>query len=118
MYVWGGGHSMSSIVDPDWTQFDCSGLVNWAHYQCGVNIGVQYTKSLLSCGVSVSKSELQAGDIILFSSDGSASGVHHVGIYIGNNMMVHAPTTGKAIQVASLATSYWQSEWYTCRRLY
>lgn len=118
MYVWGGSHSMSAIQNPNQTQFDCSGLVNWAHYQCGVNIGVQYTKSLLSCGVSVSKNDLQPGDIILFSSNGAASGVHHVGIYIGNNQMVHAPTTGMPVQVASLSYSYWQNEWYTCRRLY
>lgn len=118
MYVWGGSHSMSAIKNPNQTQFDCSGLVNWSHYQCGVNIGVQYTKSLLSCGKKVTKSQLQPGDIILFSSNGSSSGVHHVGIYIGNNQMVHAPSTGKAIQVANLSYSYWQKEWYTCRRLY
>ena len=60
----------------------------------------------------------KAGDIILFSSNGASSGVHHVGIYIGDNKMVHAPSTGKAIQVADLSYSYWQREWYTCRRLY
>ena len=70
MYVWAGGHSMSSITNPNWTQFDCSGLVNWAHYQAGVNIGVQYTGSLVGLGKSVSRNNLQAGDIILFSSNG------------------------------------------------
>lgn len=119
MYVWGGAHSWSSIKDPNWTQFDCSGLVNWAHYQCGVDLGrIHYTGSLISAGKSVSKSQLQAGDIILFSSNGSSSGVHHVGIYIGGNKMVHAPTTGQPVQVANLNTNYWQKEWYTCRRLY
>lgn len=119
MYVWGGGHSWSSIKDPNWTQFDCSGLVNWAHYQAGVNLGrIHYTGSLINAGTGISRSELQAGDIILFSSNGSASGVHHVGIYIGNNQMVHAPSTGKPVQVANLSYSYWQNEWYTCRRLY
>ena len=118
MYVWGGCHSMSEIMNPSQTAFDCSGLVNWAHYQCGVNIGVQYTKSLLSCGISVSRSQIQPGDIILFSNNNSASGVHHVGIYIGNNQMVHAPTTGLPIQVVDLGYSYWQNEWYTVRRLY
>lgn len=118
MYVWGGCHSMSEIMNPSQTAFDCSGLVNWAHYQCGVNIGVQYTKSLLSCGIAVSKNQIQPGDIILFSNNGSASGVHHVGIYIGNNQMVHAPTTGLPVQVVDLSYSYWQNEWYTVRRLY
>ena len=119
MYVWGGAHSWSSIKDPNWTQFDCSGLVNWAHYQAGVDLGrIHYTGSMISAGKGISKSQLQAGDIILFSSNGSSSGVHHVGIYIGDNKMVHAPTTGKPVQVANLNTSYWQREWYSCRRLY
>ncbi len=51
MYVWGGCHSMSQISNPNWTKFDCSGLVNWAHYQAGVNIGSNTTKSL--CGVDL-----------------------------------------------------------------
>lgn len=119
MYVWGGGHSWSSIQNPNWTQFDCSGLVNWSHYQAGVNLGrIHYTGSLINAGTGISRSELQAGDIILFSSNGQASGVHHVGIYIGNNQMVHAPTTGQPVQVANLSFIYWQNEWYTCRRLY
>lgn len=119
MYVWGGCHTMSAVKNPNQTEFDCSGLVCWAHYQCGVNIGVQSTKwNLATSGQSVSKANIQAGDIILFSDNGAFSGVHHVGIYIGDNKMVHAPSTGKPVQVADLSYSYWQNEWYTCRRLY
>ena len=118
LYVWGGGHSTSSVQNPNWTKFDCSGLVNWAHYQSGVNIGVGNTKTLANSGKSISKNKLQAGDIILFSSNGTYSGIHHVGIYIGNNRMVHAPTEGEPVQVSSLNNSYWQREWYSCRRLY
>ncbi|MEG0591930.1 MAG: NlpC/P60 family protein [Coprobacillus sp.] len=119
MYVWGGSHSWSAIQNPNQTQFDCSGLVNWAFYQSGVDLGrIHYTGSLITAGKSVSKGNLQAGDIILFSSNGSVSGVHHVGIYIGNNQMVHAPSTGKPVQVSNLSNSYWQNEWYSCRRLY
>lgn len=118
MYVWGGGHSMSSIMDPNWTKFDCSGLVSWAHYQAGVNIGVQYTGSLVYMGKKVPNDRLQAGDIILFSDNGNISGVHHVGIYIGDNKMVHAPSTGKPVQVASLDNAYWQREWLMARRLF
>ena len=118
-YVWGAAHSWSQIQNPSQSQFDCSGLVNWAHYQAGVNLGtIHYTKSLLSAGQAVSRSNLQAGDIILFSSNGSSSGVHHVGIYIGGNKMVHAPVPGMNVQVADLSLAYWQNEWYTCRRLY
>lgn len=118
MYSWGGCHSMSQIANPNWTKFDCSGLVNWAHYQAGVNIGSNTTKTLCGVGTQVDRGSMQAGDIILFSSNGSYSGVHHVGIYIGGNRMVHAPSSGKPVQVASLANSYWQRSFYQARRCY
>lgn len=116
-YIWGAAHSMSAIRNPNQWTFDCSGLVNWAFYQAGHSIGVQYTGSLVGMGVGVSRSSMQPGDIILFSSNGSRSGVHHVGIYIGNGQMVHAPTPGKTVQIANLSYSYWQNEWYNVRRL-
>src|SRR5699024_8984125 len=60
MYVWGGCHTMSEVKNPNQTKFDCSGLVCWAHYQCGVNIGVQSTKwNLATAGKSVSKANIQ-----------------------------------------------------------
>ena len=118
MYSWGGCHSMSQIANPNWTKFDCSGLVNWAPYQAGVNIGSNTTKTLCGVGTQVDRGSMQAGDIILFSSNGSYSGVHHVGIYIGGNRMVHAPSSGKPVQVASLANSYWQRSFYQARRCY
>lgn len=118
MYSWGGCHSMSQIANPNWTKFDCSGLVNWAHYQAGVNIGSNTTKTLCGVGTQVDRGFMQAGDIILFSSNGSYSGVHHVGIYIGGNRMVHAPSSGKPVQVATLGNGYWQREFYQARRCY
>ena len=118
MYLWGGCHSMSQIANPNWTRFDCSGLVNWAHYQAGVNIGSNTTKSLCGVGTQVDRGSMQAGDIILFSSNGSYSGVHHVGIYIGGNRMVHAPSSGKPVQVATLGNGYWQRQFYQARRCY
>lgn len=118
MYSWGGCHSMSQIANPNWTKFDCSGLVNWAHYQAGVNIGSNTTKTLCGVGTQVDRGSMQAGDIIVFSSNGSYSGVHHVGIYIGGNRMVHAPSSGKPVQVATLGNGYWQREFYQARRCY
>lgn len=118
MYSWGGCHSMSQIANPNWTKFDCSGLVNWGHYQAGVNIGSNTTKTLCGVGTQVDRGSMQAGDIILFSSNGSYSGVHHVGIYIGGNRMVHAPSSGKPVQVATLGNGYWQREFYQARRCY
>lgn len=118
VYVYGACHSMSEIANPNQSTFDCSGLVSWAFYQAGVNIGSNSTKTLANKGVSVSRSSMQAGDIILFSSNGSASGIHHVGIYIGGGNMVHAPQTGDVVKIASLSSSYYQAHWYDVRRLY
>ncbi|MBO6047864.1 MAG: C40 family peptidase [Erysipelotrichaceae bacterium] len=115
-YVWGACHAMSQIRNSHSRYFDCSGLVNWAHYQCGYNIGSNTTKTLVYKGKAVSKKNIQPGDVILFSSNGAYSGVHHTGIYIGGNKMVHAPYTGTVVQVADL--SYYQREWYCVRRLY
>ena len=118
MYSWGGCHSMSQIANPNWTKYESSGIVNWAHYQAGVNIGSNTTKTLCGVGTQVDRGSMQAGDIILFSSNGSYSGVHHVGIYIGGNRMVHAPSSGKPVQVATLGNGYWQREFYQARRCY
>lgn len=117
-YVYGACHSMSEIANPNHSTFDCSGLVSWAFYQAGVNIGSNSTKTLANKGISVSRSSMQAGDIILFSKNGSASGIHHVGIYIGGGNMVHAPQTGDVVKIASLSSSYYQANWYDVRRLY
>lgn len=96
-YVWGSCHSMSEITNPNQSTFDCSGLVAWAHYQAGVNIGSVSTSTLRSMGKTVSSSQLQAGDIVLFSS--------HVGIAINATQMVHAPQTGDVVKVVNLTDS-------------
>lgn len=115
MYLWGAGHSMSEIKNPNTSRFDCSGLVSWAYYQAGCNIGSNTTSTLLNKGISVSASQLQAGDIILFKN--SSGRVSHVGIAINNSQMVHAPETGKAVQVANL-TQGWRARVISYRRLY
>lgn len=72
---------------------------------------------MCSLGSSVSYSNLQEGDILLFSSNGSLSGVHHTGIYIGNGMMVHAPHSGATVTVVTVASGYYRNQFYTARRL-
>lgn len=115
MYLWGAGHTMSEIKNPNTSRFDCSGLVSWAHYQAGCNIGSNTTKTLLNKGIAITAKQLQAGDIILFKN--SSGVVSHVGIAINNSQMVHAPETGKAVQVANL-TQGWRSRVISYRRLY
>lgn len=113
---------------PDY--YDCSGLVIYAHEKCGIanaGNGRWTTKTLLGAGIQIKKEELQPGDIILFSSNGSASGVHHVGIYIGNNTMIHASGQGSStvgqdpnqcVKESSLDSPYYAREAYQYRRLY
>jgi cell wall-associated NlpC family hydrolase len=83
-YVWGA-------TGPD--QFDCSGLVQWSYLQAGISLP-RSTYSQVTVGTSVSISQMQPGDLVFFYSDYS-----HVGIYVGNGNVVHAPTEGETVQV-------------------
>jgi cell wall-associated NlpC family hydrolase len=84
-YVWGGSGPSS---------FDCSGLVMWAFGQAGVNLP-HSSQALAQGGQPVSRDQMQPGDLITYYSDAS-----HVGIYIGDGMMVHASTYGTPVRVA------------------
>lgn len=114
MYVWGGGHNDEAIRNPNWNKFDCSSLVCWSFYQSGVDIGNHTTKGLAKLGQTIKFEELQAGDILLYSNNGKYAGIHHVVIYIGGGKVVHAPQTGKPIQVRNV----YKKGLYSCRRLY
>jgi peptidoglycan DL-endopeptidase CwlO len=83
-YVWGA-------AGPD--EFDCSGLVVWAYAQEGISLP-HYTGSLWNEGMHVSQSDLQPGDLVFFYQD-----ISHVGIYIGDGLMVDAPSTGQDVMV-------------------
>lgn len=105
------------------TYFDCSGLVYWAHNQAGVKLGRTSAAGYAGAGKAISKSELQPGDVIIFSY---GSGVAHIGIYIGGGSFVHAAGIGSStvgqdpnqcVKTASLA-GYWERYVYNYRRLY
>jgi cell wall-associated NlpC family hydrolase len=83
-YVWGAAGPYA---------FDCSGLVVWAYAQEGISLP-HYTGSLWNSGMHVSRNQLQPGDLVFFFAD-----ISHVGIYIGNGLMVDAPQTGQDVQV-------------------
>ncbi|MBB5963699.1 NlpC/P60 family protein [Planomonospora venezuelensis] len=76
--------------------FDCSGLVMWAYQKVGISLP-HYTGDQWGAGTHISKAELRPGDLVFFYND-----LHHVGIYIGGGMMVHAPRTGDVIHIASI----------------
>lgn len=107
-YVW-GGYSPSG--------FDCSGFVSWVINNCGNgwNIGRCTADELRSHCSQVSPSEAKPGDLIFFQGTYNTSGASHVGIYVGNNMMIHC---GKPVQYTSIASSYWQDHFMAFGRLH
>ena len=92
-YVWGG-------TSP--SGFDCSGLVQYACKKNGISVP-RVAASQRNVGKSVSRQNLQPGDLVFFSSGGRVS---HVGIYVGNGNMIHAPQTGDVVKISSIETSY------------
>lgn len=80
--------------------FDCSGLTQWAYAQAGISIP-RTSSSQSTFGTPIPRSQLQPGDLVFYGSP-----VYHVGIYIGNGQMVHAPTTGDVVKVAPLQAEY------------
>ena len=106
-YVWGAN-------GPD--TFDCSGLVWWACNENGVKFERTTASQLSKMGKSVKYEELQAGDIITFKTDPSY--ISHVGIYIGNGQMVHAPNRTTVVKVQQITSGYYYERIYNCRRLY
>lgn len=90
-YVWGADGPSS---------YDCSGLTMWAYKQVGISVP-HYTVAQYNAGTSVPSSSMKPGDLVFFGSD-----MHHVGMFIGNNKMVHAPHTGSVVQVVSMAGHY------------
>ncbi|MDT7763257.1 MAG: peptidoglycan DL-endopeptidase CwlO [Mycobacterium sp.] len=90
-YVWGA-------AGPD--SYDCSGLVLWAFAQEGISLP-HYTGDQWNSGMHVSRADLEPGDLVFFFAD-----ISHVGIYIGNGLMVDAPSTGQVVQVQPV---FWDS---------
>ena len=103
-YVWGA-------TGPN--TFDCSGLTYWCYKQLGISIprtSLEQSKS----GKSVSKSDLQPGDLVFFKT--TSAPVGHVGMYIGNGQFIHAPNKSKPVKVDSLSSSYYSSRYVNARR--
>lgn len=108
-YVWGGASPSTS--------FDCSGFVSWVINNCGNgwNIGRQTADGLMGYCSRVSPSEAKPGDLIFFQGTYDTPGASHVGIYVGDNMMIHC---GNPIQYTSIASSYWQEHFLAFGRIH
>lgn len=107
-YVWGGSSPSTS--------FDCSGFVSWVINHCGNgwNVGRQTANGLMGKCDIMPKSEAKPGDLIFFQKTYNTSGASHVGIYVGNGMMIHC---GNPISYASIETNYWRQHYYCMGRI-
>ena len=107
-YVWGGSTPATS--------FDCSGFVSYVYNNCGVgwSFGRLGAEGLRQLCTRVSAANVRHGDLVFFQGTYDTAGASHVGIYVGNNMMLHC---GDPIQYTSLNSSYWQSHFLAYGRV-
>ena len=107
-YVWGGSSPSTS--------FDCSGFVSYVINHCGNgwNVGRMTANGLMGHCAIIRPGEAKPGDLIFFQGTYNTSGASHVGIYVGNGMMIHC---GNPISYASINTSYWQQHFYCYGRI-
>ena len=109
-YKWGA-------MDPVHGLFDCSGFVNWAYQQIGINLGERSTSGLKFVGNAVSRNQLQPGDLVFFATNNKRPGViSHVGIYIGGNRFIGSQSS-TGVDIANMGSGYWNHAYVTARRV-
>lgn len=101
-YRWGGESPTSG--------FDCSGLVRWAYGRVGIDVP-HSSYAIWNTGRRVSRTQMKAGDVLVFS------GLGHVGLYLGRSHMVHAPYSGRTVEVVDLASTSYGSRLAGARRV-
>ena len=105
-YVWGGSSPSTS--------FDCSGFVSWVINHSGWDVGRLGAQGLCNICTPVPSANVKPGDLVFFTGTYDTPGVSHVGIYVGNNMMIQC---GDPLSYANLNSNYWQSHFYRYGRL-
>jgi len=106
-YVYGGASPSG---------FDCSGFVSYVYKQFGIQITRTASSQYNNDGVRIAKSDLVAGDLVYFSSNGGAS-ITHVGMYIGDSEFVHASTPSAGVIISRLDSTYYMNVWYGAVRI-
>jgi cell wall-associated NlpC family hydrolase len=103
-----GGNSVA-------TGFDCSGFVNHVFGEIAGIALPRNSEAIAQRGWVIDKNELQSGDLVFYNTRSRANS--HVGIYLGNNTFVHAPSRGKGVEVVDMTENYWQKRFNGARRL-
>lgn len=107
-YVWGGNSLTGGI--------DCSGLVQQVFKHFGISLP-RVTYDQIGQGAPVGMKGLRPGDLVFFDTDGGKSGPDHVGIYLGNGKMIHAPRPGKSVEIADITKGYYLDKFMGGRRI-
>ena len=94
--------------------FDCSGLVNFSFARAGVQVP-RDTALLREQAARISASSLRRGDLLFFDQDGKK--FSHVGIYLGDERFVHAPSSGGKVRIDRLDSAYWRTHFLEARRI-
>ncbi len=99
--------------------FDCSGMMYYVYQQFGytLNPGAQTQWKTLPSEAQVAKADLQPGDLVFFSDDGTLSGVFHIGMYIGGDQFVHAANSNDGVIISSLSENYYTRNYYSAKRV-
>ncbi len=95
--------------------FDCSGLVQYSYKSAGINVP-RTTRQLYKAVKPISRRYLRAGDLVFYKTSVSRV-VSHVGIYLGNNRFIHAPSSGKRVKISSMLDKYWRKRFTGAGRL-
>jgi cell wall-associated NlpC family hydrolase len=98
------------VQDPHYG-FDCSGLVQYAYKEAGINIP-RTAKEQYARSKKINKNELELGDLVFFSIENNE--ISHVGIYVGNNKFIHSPSSGKNVRIDELSNPYWEKVYAGC----
>lgn len=95
--------------------FDCSGFVQYVFRQAAGLVLPRSSFEQIRQGIVVARDELQVGDLVFFNTMRATAS--HVGIYIGENRFIHAPSRGKTVEIVDITNSYWQARYDGARRL-